>query len=67
MQTDTNKKTYVYHPDYGYGDTYRLSVLMHSVAYSVAQAAKKHNVSKASVYSWRKKYSRAFATRSMKG
>jgi transposase len=68
MKTDTdNQKPYVFHPEYGLGDNYRLAVLMHSVAYGVRQAAKKHNVSQASVYTWRKKYSRAFATRNMKG
>lgn len=66
MQTDTNQKPYVFHPEYGYGDAYRLAVLMHSVAYGVRQAAKKHNVSQVSVYKWRKKYSLAFATRNTK-
>lgn len=67
QHTDTHEdKPYVFHPEYGLGDNYRLAVLMHSVAYGVRQAAKKHNVSQASVYTWRKKYSLAFATRNTK-
>ena len=56
-----NQKPYVFHPQYGLGDAYRLRVLMHSVAHGVAQAAKAHNVSTAAVYSWRKQYSKAFS------
>lgn len=55
-----NTKAQPFHPDYGYGDVFRLRVLLHSVAHGVAQAAKEHNVSQVSVYNWRKRYIQAF-------
>ena len=51
---DQLKDTYT--KDYGLGDDYRIHAVLDSFLYGVRKAAKKRNVSEASIYKWRKDY-----------
>ncbi len=46
----------MYHPDYGYDETYRLRVCKTAIILGKKHAAEKHKVSIVSVYNWLKVY-----------
>lgn len=49
-------RKYVYHPDFGFDDQFRLRVLLDSVAHGVEKAAQMHGVHFTTVYGWRRRY-----------
>ncbi len=46
----------MYHPDYGYPDTFRLRVCKTAFLLGKRHAAKRHKVSLSSVYNWTKMF-----------
>jgi transposase-like protein len=45
-----------YHPDYGYPDDFRVTVLLYAAVTSVVAAAIHFNIHESTIYRWRRHY-----------